>query len=63
MKFSEQVFKARMKLQLSQETMAKELGVAFSTLNRWEKGHTNPNYLKLNRFYEFCAKHRIKFDE
>jgi len=32
----------RAKLELSQEDLAAKLGVAFSTLNRWENGHSVP---------------------
>ena len=38
MEFKEKVYKARMKLGLTQEAMAKELGIAFVTINRWENG-------------------------
>lgn len=33
---------------MSQEMFAKEKGVAFITVNRWEKGHNNPNYKAKN---------------
>ena len=36
MEFSEQVKYVREKLFLSQEMLAKELGVSFATVNRWE---------------------------
>jgi DNA-binding XRE family transcriptional regulator len=29
---------------MGQEDFAKELGVAFSTINLWENGKTKPNY-------------------
>ena len=29
---------------LSQESFAKELGVSFSTVNRWEMGKSRPSY-------------------
>ena len=32
----------RTELDLSQEDLAAKLGVAFSTLNRWENGHSIP---------------------
>ncbi len=32
----------RMKLDLSQEQMARLLGVSFASVNRWEGGHSGP---------------------
>ncbi|MEE8441174.1 MAG: helix-turn-helix transcriptional regulator, partial [Spirochaetia bacterium] len=32
----------RTRLDMSQEDLAAKLGVAFSTLNRWENGHSIP---------------------
>lgn len=36
-KFSEKVKYARMKLLLTQEALAKELGVSYATICRWER--------------------------
>ena len=46
-------------MMLSQEDMAKELGVAFATVNRWESGRCNPNYRAQKAFAEFCKKNNI----
>jgi DNA-binding transcriptional regulator YiaG len=35
----------RRKLHMTQEDMARELGVTVSTVNRWENGHTRPSRL------------------
>ena len=37
--------KARIQLGLSQENFARELGVSFVTVNRWENGRTKPSPL------------------
>ena len=42
MKFSEKVKYARMKLLLTQEALAKELGVSYATICRWEKDNREP---------------------
>ena len=63
MKFKEKVYKARMKLGLTQEAMAKELGIAFVTINRWENGVSHPNKLKEYKFNEFCKTNHIEFEE
>lgn len=53
----------RQNLFLSQEDFAKELGVAFSTINRWENGKTKPNYRKQKALHELCKKHKINVDD
>lgn len=63
MKFADKVLKVRLQLNISQECLAKELGIAFVTLNRWENGHTEPKVLTRHRFDEFCKKHEITFEE
>lgn len=44
MEFKEKLLIVRKKLGLSQTEMAKRLGVSFSTINRLENGHFQPNY-------------------
>lgn len=61
MKFSEKVLAVRLKLNMSQENLAKALGVGFVTINRWEKGHSEPQILMRHKFDEFCKKNDIKF--
>lgn len=39
------IVKIRKQLDLSQEQLARELGVSFTTVNRWEKGKTKPSPL------------------
>lgn len=38
----------RLSLGWSQERMAREIGVSFSTVNRWERGRSEPSPLALN---------------
>ncbi|MEB3281730.1 MAG: helix-turn-helix transcriptional regulator [Lyngbya sp.] len=38
----------RQRLGLSQEKLAAQLGVSFQTVNRWERGHTQPSQLALH---------------
>ena len=40
---SEEIKKIRQKCFLSQEALGRELGVSFSSINRWESGKTKPN--------------------
>ena len=46
---------------LSQESFAKELGVSFSTVNRWEMGKSRPSYEALKKLKNFSEKHGLTF--
>ena len=61
MLFQEKVKQVRKHLNLSQEGLARELGVSFSTVNRWETGKKEPSSLGSKAFYEFCSSKRIVF--
>ena len=52
----------RIKSLLSQADFAKELGVSFSTVNRWEKGKAVPGFKALKRIRDFCTKNKIGFN-
>ena len=52
----------RVKSLLSQADFAKELGVSFSTVNRWENGKAIPNFKALKKMKEFCARNKIDFN-
>jgi len=56
--FSSDVKSIRQSLGLSQEELARELGVSFATVNRWENSKTTPSQLALKTFQEFCEKMR-----
>lgn len=63
MEFKDKVKAVRLKLFMSQEEFAKELGVAFATVNRWELGKCYPNYKAQKAFNACCIKYKIKFEE
>ena len=63
MEFKDKIKYVRKKLYLSQEMMAKELDVAFATVNRWESGRCHPNYKAQRAFAEFCRKNAFDIDE
>ncbi|MCF6335864.1 MAG: helix-turn-helix transcriptional regulator [Spirochaetales bacterium] len=54
--FPERVKKVRTTLGLSQEELAHELGVSFSTINRWENRQTKPIKLARLQFEVFCKR-------
>ncbi|WP_440448271.1 helix-turn-helix domain-containing protein [Ruminococcus sp.] len=59
MDFAEKIKYVRIKLGLSQEDFAHELGVSFATINRWENGNYNPSRLARKAFEEYCEKKEI----
>ena len=54
--FAEMVKEVRRQLGLSQEELAHELGVSFSTINRWENSKTVPFKLARRQFEAFCER-------
>lgn len=52
----------RIKSLLSQADFAEELGVSFSTINRWENGKAVPGFKALKKIKDFCAINMIDFD-
>lgn len=62
MKFSDKVKYVRMKLELSQESLAKELGISYATVSRWERENRDPQMAKLGKFYNFCERKEIRFE-
>lgn len=62
MSFCEDIKEIRQKCFLSQEALAKELGVSFATVNRWEAGKTKPTYKTMKLIDDFCKKNSFPFD-
>ena len=63
MTYGEKVKEVRLKLNMSQEMLARELEVSFATVNRWERMHTEPSFRAKQKFEEFCLKYKIKVRE
>jgi putative transcriptional regulator len=61
-KVGEKIKEMRQKNLLSQTDFAEELGVSFSTVNRWENNKAIPNYQAQKKIKEFCDKKGIPFD-
>jgi len=59
MTIAEKMQAVRKQLLLSQEALAKELGVSFATVNRWETGKCEPGYKAQKSFMDFCQKNNI----
>ena len=62
MDFQEQVKFVRMHLQLSQEDLARQMGISFATVSRWERENRKPQLALLGKFYSFCKRNGIEID-
>lgn len=62
MEVSRTVKTIRQKSLLSQEDFAKALGVAFTTVNRWESGKCKPSYRTIKLLDQFCREKEIPFN-
>lgn len=60
--FAEKIKQIRQQRFLSQEAFAKELGVSFATVNRWESGKTKPTYKTMKLLDDYCRCNNIDFD-
>jgi len=61
--FAQTLKRVRKELNMSQEQMARELHVSFSTVNRWENEKSNPNNIAKKVFHDFCKKNKIKIEQ
>ena len=52
----------RLAAQLSQEQLAREIGVAVSTIRRWEKGQAEPT-MTVAQMKAFCQAVNQKFED
>ena len=50
------VKEVRRQLALSQEDLARELGVSYATVNRWENGRARPSPLAMQKIEELLRK-------
>lgn len=62
MSFSEDIKRIRRKEFLTQEYFAKEIGVSFATVNRWETGKAKPNLKTMKLIDDYCKRNDIDFD-
>lgn len=61
MEFQDEIKRIRQSLYLSQEMFAKEIGVSFTTVNRWEKGKAKPTYKTIRNIDQYCKANNIPF--
>lgn len=61
MEFSIVIKEIRQESFLSQQEFADELGVSFSTVNRWEKSKAIPNYQTMKRLIAYCKRLKVDY--
>jgi putative transcriptional regulator len=61
MKFSRAVFELRKSLNMSQAAFAKELGVSYTSINRWENDAQQPSPLAIKMLLAFCRERGLVF--
>ena len=62
MSFSEEIKRIRQRSFLTQQDFAKKIGVAFSTVNRWESGRSKPNLKAMKSINTFCLDNNIPYE-
>lgn len=59
MEISKAIKNIRYELNLSQEELARELHMGFSSINRWENNKTKPNQIARHALAELCRKNNL----
>ena len=62
MSFADDIRKLRRKSLLSQNDFAKEIGVSYTTVSRWETGKSRPNLKTMRQIDKYCKENNIDFD-
>lgn len=62
MSFSTSIKKVRLEALMTQKQFAEALGVAFSTVNRWENQKALPSFSTIRTIQAFCEERGIDFD-
>lgn len=57
--YPKMIIKLRIKMNISQEELANNLGVSFQSVNRWENGKYEPTKLAKAKLDELFAKYHI----
>ena len=52
----------RVELNISQETLARDLNVSYASLNRWENKKTKPSRLAKIQIRDYCVQKKISKD-
>lgn len=63
MEYKEMIKALREKLIISQEELAKMLGVSFVSVNRWENGHHEPTIKVKRKLMDLIKENNIRKEE
>ena len=61
MTFADAILKLRSERRLSQTQLAKELGVSYTSVIRWENGRSLPTKMMLLVIRRYCEEHHLEF--
>lgn len=61
MTFADAILKLRIERRLSQTQLAEELGVSYTSVNRWENGKTHPTKMTLLIISRYYTTHGLTF--
>ena len=61
--YAKMILALRVKMNISQQQLGELLGVSFSTVNRWEKGHHEPTLLAKERLKNLFQENGINIEE
>ena len=62
MDFPKEIKRIRQRSFLTQQEFANVIGVAFSTVNRWESGRSKPNLKAMKSINIFCVDNNIPYE-
>jgi len=57
------ILEIRTRLNVSQEDLARLIGISYATVNRWENGHSQPNKAAQLRLYDICKERSIDLED
>lgn len=63
MNFPDEIKKLRERALLTQTEFAKIVGVAYSTVNRWEAGKARPNIKAIKNIKTYCEKNSLPYED
>lgn len=61
MELGEIIREARQRSFLTQEEFAQKIGVALSTVNRWELDKACPNVKAMKKIKSFCEENKVEY--
>ena len=57
------ILEIRNRLNVSQEKLARLIGISFATVNRWENEHSQPNKAAQLRLYDICKERNVDLED